>query len=252
MSRLLDRLEREGIVPIITGLNPRGDSDEAARWVPTFDAATRGMAEARQLPYISLYRATGSLPGMGLGSDGLHGNVLSESGGAQPCVFTASALQFNYNVRNLLSLEALDAARRLVLDAAEPEEAPGLPRVAGDGSRERPFIIDRLPFTHNFDTRRGASHIARWSCGSQNESGPEIHYRLSLAAPTAVRAAVLARKPVDVDLHVGDDAGNCVVRADVVAERSLPAGEHAIVVDSFVSSTGRSNEGEYLLVVHAL
>ena len=252
LSRLLDRLEREGVVPIITGLNPRADSAEAARWVPTFDAMTRGMAEARQLPYISLYRSTSSLPGIGLGSDGLHGNVFTELGAAQPCVFAAPALQFNYNVRNLLSIEALDAARRVLLDGEDPPEAASLPAVAGDGSRERPFVIDRLPFTHNFDTRRGASLVSRWSCGSQNEGGPEVYYRLSLDAPVTVRAAVLHRKPVDVDLHIGDFTGGCAARADVVIERALSAGDHAVVVDSFVSSTGRSNEGEYLFVVHAL
>lgn len=252
MSRLLDRLESQGIVPIITGLNPRGDSDEAQRWVATYDAVTRAMAESRQLPYISLYRSTGGLPGMGLGPDGLHGNALTESGQAQPCVFTPAALQFNYNVRNLLSLQALDAAKRIVVDGEDAPEAPRLARVAGDGSREHPFIIDRLPFSHNFDTRRGARGVSRWSCGSQNEAGPEVYYKLSLSSPTSVRAVVLARKPVDVDVHLGDSSGNCVARGDVIAEQALPAGDHSVVVDSFVSSGGRSGEGEYLLVVHAL
>jgi hypothetical protein len=252
LSRLLDRLEGDGIVPIVTGLNPRGDSAEAARWVPTYDAMTRGMAEARQLPYLSLYRATVALPGMGLLSDGLHGNVYSEAGQAQPCVFTAEALRFNYNVRNLLSMQALDAAKRALLDGEDPPEATPLPRLAGDGSRESPFVIDRLPFTHHFDTRRGARRVARWSCAGQDEGGPEIYYRLALSAPAPVRAAVLARKPIDVDVHLGDLDGGCVARGDVVAEQSWPAGEHAVVVDSFVTSTGISGEGPYLLVVHRL
>jgi hypothetical protein len=252
MSRLLDRLEAEGVVPIVSGLNPRSDREDAARWVPTFDAMTRGMAEARQLPYISLYVASADLPALGLGADGLHGNVFTESGAAQPCVFDAAALRFNYNVRNLLSIEALDAARRVLLAGEDPAEEATLPAVAGDGSRERPFVIDRLPFTHSFDTRRGASLVSRWSCGSQNEGGPEVYYRLALDAPATVRAAVMHRKPVDVDVHVGDFDGGCLSRADVVTDRALPAGEHAVVVDSFVSSGGRSNEGPYLLVVHAL
>jgi hypothetical protein len=252
LARLLDRLEDEGIVPIVTGLNPRADSAEAARWVPTYDAMTRAMAEARQLPYISLYRASGALPGLGLASDGLHGNVYSEAGRAQPCVFTADALRFNYNARNLLSMQALAAAKRVLLDGEAPPDAPPLPRVAGDGSRESPFVIDRLPFTHHFDTRQGARRIARWSCASQDEGGPEIYYRLALGAPTRVRAAVLHRRPIDVDVHLGDLDGGCVARGDVVAEQAWPAGEHAVVVDSFVTSTGISGEGAYLLVVHAL
>src|SRR5690606_21033854 len=35
MTSLLDQLEARGVVSVISGLNPRGDSTSAARWVPT-------------------------------------------------------------------------------------------------------------------------------------------------------------------------------------------------------------------------
>ncbi len=252
LSRVLDRLEEGGVVPIVTGLNPRADRAEAARWVPTYDAVTRALAEARQLPYVSLYRASGPLPGMGLASDGLHGNAFSDGGTSQPCVFTAAGLRFNYNVRNLLSLEALDGARRAVVDDEDPSEPGAGPALQGDGSRANPFVIDRLPFSHAYDTRRGVAEVDRWSCGAQDESGPEIHYRLQLTEATPLRAIVLDRADTDVDVHLADAQGSsCSKRADVVCEQRLPSGRHHVVVDSFVSSSGKDWAGAYLLVVLA-
>jgi hypothetical protein len=250
MYKLLDKLEEGGIVPIVTGLNPRGDSAEAARWAPTFDAVTRGLAESRQLPYISLYNAVYPLAAHGLGSDGLHGNAASEDGRAQPCVFSAAGLAYNYNLRNLLSLEALDAARRIVVDRQTPAESAPLPLVAGRGTRAEPFVIDRLPFTHHFDTRGAASEVARWSCSSSNEGGPEIYYRLTLPAATGVRAVVIDRGTTDVDVHFVSPDGVCADRGDTVVDKRLPAGQHQVVVDTFVSA-GTPRAGRYLLVVLA-
>lgn len=47
-SSLLDQVMGRGIVPVVTGLNPRTDLTSARLWVPTYNALTRAMAEARQ------------------------------------------------------------------------------------------------------------------------------------------------------------------------------------------------------------
>jgi hypothetical protein len=250
MGTLLDQLDAAGVVAIVTGLNPRADREDAARWVPTWDAVTRALAEARQLPYLSLHVASSPLPDLGLLGDGLHGNVYSD-GGAQPCDFTAAGLQFNYNVRNLASLEALDAVRAIVLDGAAAPDVPPLPPVAGTGRDADPFVVDRLPFTHSFDTNGGErGRDAYPACGAdQDESGPEIVYALELPEPAAIRAVLLDRGAVDVDLHVLAD-GACVERADRLVDRTLPAGAHRLVVDSFVSG-GVEHAGAYTLVLIA-
>ncbi|MBZ0236699.1 MAG: SGNH/GDSL hydrolase family protein, partial [Deltaproteobacteria bacterium] len=248
MNELLDQLEAEGVVTIVSGLNPRSDRADAALWVPTWDAVTRALAEARQLPYISLYVAAAPLPDMGLVADGIHGNVYSD-GTAEPCVFDAAGLAFNYNLRNLASLEALDAVRRVVLDdAAAPDLAP-LPPVTGAGTAADPFVIDRLPFTHSFTTVGGERARDGYpDCDAgQDERGPEITYRLDLAASTPVRAIVLDRGDVDVDLHVL--AGEaCLERSDRLVDRPLSPGAHRLVVDTFTSSGGE-HAGAYTLVV---
>jgi GDSL-like Lipase/Acylhydrolase family len=245
LSTLLDRLEAEGVVPIVTGLWPRTDLAEAAAWVPTFAAVTRAIAEARQLPYLDLYHATVTLPGQGLVGDGVHGN--SYGGGA--CVFTQAGLAYHYNVRNLATLEALDAVRRVVV---EDEAAPDpllLDPLAGNGTAAAPFVVDALGFVHSDDTRGGERARDGYpGCDAgQDESGPERSYRLSLAAPTAVRIVVLDRGAVDVDVHVITN-GACAERDDRIIDRTLPAGEHLIVVDSFVSG-GVEKSGTYSLLV---
>ncbi len=249
MGTLLDQLEAAGVVPIITGLNPRADAADAARWVPTWDSVTRALAEARQVPYLSLQVASSPLADLGLAADGIHGNVFVDAGRAEPCMFTAEGLAFNYDVRNLRSLELLDAARRTVLAGETAPAVPPLPPVAGSGTTADPFVVDTLPFTHTASTGGGeAARNAYPGCDQgQDESGPERVYALHLDQPTALRVVALDREGVDVDVHVltGDA---CLERNDRLVDRTLVAGDHIVVVDSFVSSAG-AQAGVYTLVL---
>lgn len=257
MASLLDGLAEEGIVPVVTGLNPRGDSDEAALWVPTYDAVTRGMAEARQIPFIDLFLAVRDLPGMGLLSDGLHGNAYTDDEGrSQPCVMTPAGLDFNYNVRNLLTLETLEVLRRVVL-AGDAAPHRGTDTVLGDGTAEDPFVVDALPFSHAASTALdGEARIDGYpACDSgQDESGPEVLYVLDLDEETPVRLIVLGVGEVDVDLHLLATelvAEGCLVRADRMIETTLPAGTYHVALDSFVPSDGVARSGDYLFVALA-
>jgi hypothetical protein len=248
MNDLLDQVVAAGAIPIVVGLPPRSDLASAARWVPTYDAVTRAIAEARQVPYISMFEATRLLPSLGLGGDGLHHNVYV-AGGAQPCILDATGLMYGNNTRNLHHLEAL-ATTSTILDGATPEDDI-LPPITGTGTSDDPFEIDILPFTHTFDTTTGERlHDSYPACDTgQDESGPEIVYRLTLPAAAAIRVIALDRA-ADVDVHVLDATGTCVERNDRLVDRALPAGEHTIVVDTFVSG-GLEQRGAYTLVVLA-
>jgi hypothetical protein len=247
MNELLDQLDERGVVTIITGLNPRGDSDDARRWAPTFDAVTRALAEARQLPYISLYVASAPLANQGLVADGIHGNVYSD-GGAEPCVFDAAGLAFNYNLRNLASIEMLADTHDIVVGGAAAPDVSPVPVLAGAGTEAEPFEIDALPFTHSFDTSGGERvRPSHPECGSQNESGPEIVYRFTLAEEQHIRVVVLDPEGVDVDPHVLLD-GTCIERANSVVDRAVGAGEVRIVVDTYAGTAGEQ-PGSYTLVV---
>ena len=255
LSQLLDQLEAAGVIPVVTGLNPRTDEVDAARWVPTWDAVTRAIAEERQLPYISLYLASRDLPGMGMSDDGIHGNVYTPGGVARPCFFTAAGLAFNYNRRNLLTAQTLDEVRRAGLEggAAPADETIGH---NGSGTRAAPIAIDRMPFSHHGDTASLPDGVldSYLSCDQgQDESGPEVFYRFELDEPSALRFLVLTRGEVDVDLHLlaGEpDAGACVERAHRILERTLAPGTYYLSVDTFAAG-GAAQAGPYSLVVVA-
>ncbi|MBK8998006.1 MAG: SGNH/GDSL hydrolase family protein [Myxococcales bacterium] len=251
LSKLLDQLEAAGVVPIVSGLNPRTDSAGAALWVPTYDAVTRGLAEQRQLPYLSLYLSAKDLPNQGLISDGIHGNAYVTGGSAQPCVFDAPAMQFNYNRRNLASVQILDAAWRIVAQGAPAPDAPP-PGHSGTGTATSPFVVDALPFTHAADSSAGEALIASHpGCNAtQDESGPELRYRLTLNEATPLRLMVFDRAGVDVDIHLlsaGGGGDGCLERHDRLIQGTFGPGSFDVVVDSFASA-GVAQSGAYLFV----
>jgi len=138
-----------------------------------------------------------------------------------------------------------------VVEGAPAAEPAPLPPVAGAGSDDDPFVIDQLPFSHTSDSGRGLRVRDRYpACDrGQDESGPEVVYRLELATATPVRVVVLDRGPVDVDVHLLS-GGTCVERADRLIDRTVAAGDHRIVVDTFVTGGGEL-AGAYTLVVLA-
>ncbi len=246
---IADQLLDQGIVPIFSTFPPRGDDPAVDAEVPFWNLAVRAVAEARQVPLVDLHAALVELPAFGLGPDDLHPSAFS--GGA--CVFTAEALDDGYNVRNLLTAEALARVHALFVDGGAAPDAPGAP-LAGAGSHDDPWVIDRLPFTHAASTLFSEERrLSLYSgCDSDSdESGPELVYRLELDAPATLRLNVFDRGETDIDLHVLSalDESACVARAHREIEVSLAAGTHWVVLDTFVGS--REFAGEYLLTIGA-
>lgn len=258
LSSLLDQLIEAGIIPIVTGLNPRSDTDrnpDAPFWVPTYNAVTRALAQHRQLPFIDMFLASKDLPNQGL-TDGVHGTTYVLDGSFQPCVFTAAGLEFNYNVRNLLSIEVLDAIRRVVVLGEPVPDRDYRTVLEGDGSMARPFRIDALPFGHVADTRdSGQRNIDVYSgCTNTDEGGPEYLYRMELTEATRVRAVVTDGSGVDIDVHLLDasaTAEGCLQRGDRVVQGPLEAGTYFYALDTWVDTGGNEYPGEYVFVVHA-
>lgn len=247
---LLDQLIDEGVIPIVTGLNPRDGTATTERWVPTYDVVTMGLAQERQVPFFSLYLATKDLADQGLLSDGIHGNVLRVDGKAQPCVFTAGGLEYNYNVRNLASIGMLHDLT--TIRAGAPAQAPG-PALKGSGTQADPFVVDELPFTHHGDTTGAEALVDGWpACDSgQDESGGEVYYRFELSETTALRIMAFSREGADIDVHLlsGDDPESCEARHDKILQETLGTGTWTLALDSFTPGSGVPAEGGYLLVV---
>lgn len=247
MTTLVDGLLEVGVVPVIFGVTRRGDDDEANRWVSAFNAASRGVAQREQVPFVDLHHAIDPLPGHGLAGDGLH--LESYEGGA--CVLDAEGLQHGYNVRNLVALEVLDRAREVLMDGVEALD-PAAAGLAGIGAAEDPWVIPGLPFAHDASSARGAREVDVYpACSDTDESGPELWYRLELEAPTRLRALVLDAAGVDVDLHLVGDATTgegCLARGHHRVEATLPPGTYHLAVDTFVDGDVEMS-GQYLLVI---
>ena len=244
---IADQLLDRGIVPIFSTFPPRGDDGTVNAEVPFWNLAARAVAEARQVPLIDLHRALVDLPDFGLGADGLHPSAFS--GGA--CVLTGEALGDGYNVRNLLSAEALARVHAALVEGGSAPDAPGAP-LEGSGTHADPWVIDRLPFTHGASTLFSEERLLSLYSGcdsDSDESGPELVYRLELTSAATLRLNVFDRGETDIDLHVlsalSEEA--CVERAHREIAVALEAGTYFVVLDTFVSS--RELAGEYLLTI---
>ena len=249
MMELLDWLEDRGVLPVLTGISHRGDREAADWWVSAYNGLIRGMAQARQLPFIDLHLAMDPLANSGLASDGIHLNL----GPYNACDLSSEALAYGYNMRNRIVLESLDRVKRVLVDGEEALDEPE-DVLLGEGSHEAPFQIASLPFADSRDTREGERLVDAYpGCASDaDESGPEWVYRLDLAETTRLRALVMDRGETDIDLHLLRDSGDgqaCVERGHRMIETTVEAGAYFLVADTWVDAEGVERSGTYQLVV---
>jgi hypothetical protein len=105
---LVEQLEDMGVVPILGSALPRRNTYRD-RWIRRFNAITEAVAYHWSVPYIDYHGAMTALPRKGLARDGVHPNVLGQGGVRAACQLTERGLRYGNNVRNLLTLEILDA-----------------------------------------------------------------------------------------------------------------------------------------------
>ena len=245
---LTDQLLDEGIVPFWSTIMPRDDNPTSDLLVPEFNMAVRAVAQARQVPFIDLHRELLPLPEHGLGADDLHPSAFPSGA----CFLTSAGLQHGYNVRNLLTLQTLHRARLAVAGGAAPD-AEGAP-LLGDGSPSSPFRVASLPFSHVANTLFAVNDgvDAYPGCAAaQNESGPELFYRLDLSTTTSLRVLLFDRGTVDVDVHLlsGTSGDDCVDRDHQELSVTLSPGTHFLSVDTFVEAGGQERSGEYIIAI---
>jgi lysophospholipase L1-like esterase len=250
MRTLVDLLLENGVIPLLSTIPPRDDRASSDAEVPTYNTLVRALAQSRGVPLMDLHRRLSAIPGHGLAGDNLH----LDSAGSGSCDFRADGLSGGNNVRNLLTLQALDRVRR-ALAGEPPPDADG-PGRSGSGTAADPVVIEALPFGDVRNTHQAPqSALPEYpGCGSQaDEGGGEFVYRLDLAAPARVRADVADGDGVDVDLHLlvdPTDPATCVRRHDRQIVADLDAGTWYFVLDTFVAA-GAPQPGEYLLAIVA-
>lgn len=250
LLRLTNMLIVRGVVPLMSTIMPRDDDPQADRYVTLYNAIVRSVAQLQQIPMIDYHRELVPLPRHGLASDGVHPNVYFEDGNPRGCDFTERGLQHGYNVRNLLTLTALDRAWRTLEGSLRPDRPA--PKPEGHGSFHDPIVVGSLPFATAGDTSRSI-HSERDSypaCSDADEGGPEVVYQIHLDEPARIYALATSTHGTDVDLHVlrADRGRRCVERSDDGLEVELEAGDHLISVDTFRRGD-EPQSGRYTLAV---
>lgn len=253
MLRITDSLIAQGVVPILSSPPPRPlrsydvaafGSAGADVWVPRYSAVVRGIAQARQVPFVDLERELRKLDGLGIGPDQLHLNASPRGA----CRFDDDGLRYGMNVRNLVTINALHRARAATLGKAADNEAP---RIEGQGTPDDPFLPPEVPFT---DLRAlGESHTeatnasADASCAGQPT---RFVYRFRTSAAQSIRVGFFEGGSRAARLFVREPGGAC--RSVERREGALPmsVGEHELVVTSADLPQG-ARDSEYLLTVTA-
>ena len=112
MNELLDLVEAQGVVPVVSTIPPRLDREDYAGRVPAYNAAIRDLAATRHVPLVDFWQALQSLPNNGLDTDGIHPTANMTDGFYDACNMTSSGLASGYDVRNWLSLTMLQRLTR--------------------------------------------------------------------------------------------------------------------------------------------
>jgi lysophospholipase L1-like esterase len=111
LDRMLATLDRANVIALVSTIPPRTDDPEFGARVPQVNAAIRALTAAYGFPLVDYGAAMAELPAGGLGDDGIHPSVCPAGAGE----LSDDCLQYGHNLRNLLTLQALDRLRTYVL-----------------------------------------------------------------------------------------------------------------------------------------
>ena len=91
-------------------------------------------------------------------------------------------IPIKYNVRNLVTLEALSRTRSAVAGAA-PDGALSPP--SGNGRPADPYVV-AATFVDLNDARNRDNASSSYSCNGRPQQGGEVVYQLELTAPSTI------------------------------------------------------------------
>ncbi|MGE3768611.1 MAG: acyltransferase family protein [Kofleriaceae bacterium] len=228
---VVDTLIASGVVPIMSTIPPLNDYAEADARIPTANSFVRAIAQGRGVPLVDFHRELLPLANRGIDADDVHPTYAP--GGA--CLLTASGLAYGFNVRNLLSLEALSR-----VDAALAGSAPDAtaPTRSGAGTTASPYLSS-LPLASLGDSREGEANAP--TCTAT--TGRAVTYRVDLSGSATITANVVDRAATDVVVEIADASG-CRAAGTGTASAQV-SGDVTIRV----RGTSPSMDGEFLLVV---
>ncbi|MDB4932174.1 MAG: multifunctional acyl-CoA thioesterase and protease and lysophospholipase [Myxococcaceae bacterium] len=127
LTQVVADVVNAGVIPVLSTIPPRRNNTTLGPRVAAYNDAIIAVAEAQQVPlwdyWVALNGAT--MLNQGMASDGLYPSV----GGGSAANFTASALRYGYNQRNLTAVQVLGRVKAVVYDDGPPDT--GEPSDAG-------------------------------------------------------------------------------------------------------------------------
>jgi len=119
LATIASELESAGVIPVLSTIPHRLDSQAANARVGDYNAAVRSVAEEAGLPLWNYWRALdgSDMARGGMEPDGVHPNAYAHGGS-----LTERGLRYGHNQRNLTALQLLDKLRRIVIEDGTPED----------------------------------------------------------------------------------------------------------------------------------
>ncbi len=116
LGAVVDALLEAGVIPLVSTIPPQ--QGYRGRRVPLYNGVVVQVAQQRQVPLVNYWRALAELetPNHGLAPDGIHPSAYAHGASLGP-----RGLRFGYNVRNLVTLQALAKIRGIVLEDGPPD-----------------------------------------------------------------------------------------------------------------------------------
>lgn len=253
---LVEELAAIGVVPVLGSAPPRRNKTKD-RWIQRFNTITQAVATHWHLPYVDYHGAMSELPRRGLARDGVHPNVLGHGGLRRACQLTERGLRYGNNLRNFLTLEMLNALRKL---SAGPASAPAPASATDAVAASAPATVSatasatvvtpaHLPFSIVVDkTALGVEEVPA-GCGRLKPGAPA--YRVSVVVEELTRLRMTA---LDLDRYqprvlwarVGEDGTRCVKRRNQTLEVAARPGLWDLIVQV---PERASRDGRMLVVI---
>lgn len=254
---VIDHLIDNGTIPIVFSAPMTSSTDgtpSPKQLARTTDAILRGLAEGRQVPFVSRYVALLKSPAPAIGPGG---HMLSYAAAGdngthcslqipQPtaCTFTDDALTCSYNMSVYTAVEALDRLKHVVIDNQPALDQNPSPGRVGDGTATHPFEVDELPYTQMTDLADASDlSISDYSgCGGgSDEMGTAHIYHLKVMQMTPARYFAINRKGNARALVVHHFVGglskaqcseSTTTNGGFAKGTKLAPGDHYFVIDS--------------------
>ncbi|MFZ9886145.1 MAG: SGNH/GDSL hydrolase family protein [Myxococcota bacterium] len=238
MRALIDWHIERAVLPVLYSIPPyRGQYQQLRQLIPGYNELLRALAGSRMIPFIDYYTSMSMLPNEGLRADGVH----PSADYIRLCRFDEEGLQLGYNLRNLLTLEAINRIWH-VTRMDEPEVLLDETDAASHGVETIDDLLNKpvheLPLAAVLPLRLLPQASLDGTCEASSPMSVEWRVQLSLSALTPVRVVAVGLGGASVRWRAQEHpTKQCLEETDLI-ETSWAAGTRELVLEAAGPSTG--------------